>query len=168
MDAKAYAIHRNVSGAMVTKYLRQGMIPSAKQVGRKWIIDPIKADQELDAALGRNNQKLSPSKIKTEEYIDKTQKTPMPSLAANRAIKEMYAARLQKLEFEEKSKKLVPFDELKLKLSKLHLQVRDNLRTIPDRIAPIVAAETDPAKIHNIITLEIRECLEGLKTIDIS
>ena len=168
MDAKAYAIHRNVSGAMVTKYLRQGMIPSAKQVGRKWIIDPNKADQELDAALGRNNQKLNPVKINKTEYIDQSQKTPMPSLAANRAIKEMYAARLQKLEFEEKSKKLVPYDELKLKLSKLHLQVRDNLRTIPDRISPIVAAETDPSKIHSLITTEIRECLEGLKTIDIS
>ena len=166
MDAKAYAIHRKVSGAMVTKYLQQGMIPSAKQVGRKWIIDPEKADQELDLALGRANQ--TTTKIKPTEYIDQSQKSPMPSLAANRAIKEMYAARLQKLEFEERSKKLVPFDELKLKLSKLHIQVRDNLRTIPDRIAPIVAAETDAAKIHNIITLEIRECLEGLKTIDIS
>ena len=68
----------------------------------------------------------------------------------------------------EKSKKLVPFDELKLQLSKLHLQVRDNLRTIPDRISPIIAAETDSAKIHSIISSEIRECLEGLKTIDIS
>ena len=166
MDAKAYAIHRKVSGAMVTKYLQNGMIPSAKQVGRKWYIDPEKADQELNNALGRTGDTLT--KIKQDTYIDKSQKTPMPSLAANRAIKEMYAARLQKLEFEEKSKKLVPFDELKLQLSKLHLQVRDNLRTIPDRISPIIAAETDSAKIHSIISSEIRECLEGLKTIDIS
>jgi len=166
MDAKAYAIHRKVSGAMVTKYLQNGMIPSAKQVGRKWYIDPEKADQELNNALGRTGDTLT--KIKPDTYIDKSQKTPMPSLAANRAIKEMYAARLQKLEFEEKSKKLVTFDELKLQLSKLHLQVRDNLRTIPDRISPIIAAETDSAKIHSIISSEIRECLEGLKTIDIS
>ena len=122
MDAKAYAIHRKVSGAMITKYLKNGMIPSAKQIGRKWYIDPQKADIELDAALGRTEKIVS--KIPTKEYIDQSQKTPMPSLAANRAIKEMYAARLQKLEFEEKSKKLVPYDELKLKLSKLHLQVR--------------------------------------------
>ena len=40
MDAKAYAIHRKVSGAMVTKYLQQGMIPSANQIGRKLYIDP--------------------------------------------------------------------------------------------------------------------------------
>ncbi len=166
MDAKAYAIHRKVSGAMITKYLKNGMIPSAKQIGRKWFIDPQKADVELDAALGRTEKVAT--KIPSREYIDQSQKTPMPSLAANRAIKEMYAARLQKLEFEEKSKKLVPYDELKLKLSKLHLQVRDNLRTIPDRISPIVAAETDPSKIHSLISTEIRECLEGLKTIDIS
>ena len=166
MDAKAYALHRKVSGAMITKYLQNGMIPSAKQVGRKWIIDPTKADQELDAALGRTNQVAT--KIKPNEYIDKSQKTPMPSLAANRAIKEMYAARLQKLEFEERSKKLVPYDELKLELAKLHLQVRDNLRTIPDRISAIVAAETDASKIHSIISSEIRDCLEGLKSIDIS
>ena len=166
MDVKAYAIHRKVSGAMITKYIKNGMIPSAKQIGRKWYIDPQKADIELDAALGRTEKVVT--KIQPKEYIDQSQKTPMPSLAANRAIKEMYAARLQKLEFEEKSKKLVPYDELKLKLSKLHLQVRDNLRTIPDRISPIVAAETDPSKIHNLISTEIRECLEGLKSIDIS
>ena len=167
MDAKAYAEHRNVSGAMVTKYLQNGFIPSAKQIGRKWYIDPELADKELDAALGRD--KAKDTKIKPDEYIENTPKqAPLPSLAANRAIKEMYAARLQKLEFEERSKKLVPYDQLKLQLSKLHLTVRDNLRTIPDRIAPLVAAETDPAKIHSIITNEIRDCLEGLKTIDIS
>ena len=166
MDAKAYAEHRGVSKAMVTKYLQNGFIPSAKQIGRKWYIDADKADEELYAALGRDQSKEP--KIKPSEYIDISQKTPLPSLAANRAIKEMYAARISKLEFEERSKKLVPLDQLKLELSKLHLSVRDNLRTIPDRIAPIVAAETDPARIHSIISSEIRDCLEGLKTIDIS
>ena len=118
MDAKAYAEHRNVSGAMVTKYLQNGFIPSAKQIGRKWYIDPEQADKELDAALGRD--KAKDTKIKPDEYIEKTPKqAPLPSLAANRAIKEMYAARLQKLEFEERSKKLVPFDELKAKLDPL-------------------------------------------------
>ena len=39
MDAKAYAEHRGVSKAMVTKYLQNGFIPSAKQIGRKWYID---------------------------------------------------------------------------------------------------------------------------------
>ena len=32
MDAKAYAEHRNLSGAMVTKYLQNGFIPSANKL----------------------------------------------------------------------------------------------------------------------------------------
>mgnify|MGYP005707960111 FL=1 len=68
MDAKAYAIHRKVSGAMITKYLKNGMIPSAKQIGRKWYIDPQKADIELDAALGRTEKVIT--KIQPKEYIN--------------------------------------------------------------------------------------------------
>ena len=68
MDAKAYAEHRGVSKAMVTKYLQNGFIPSAKQIGRKWYIDADKADEELNAALGRDQSKEP--KIKPSEYIE--------------------------------------------------------------------------------------------------
>ena len=164
MDAKEYAKHRNVSGAMVTKYLQQGMIPSAIRKGRKWVIDAEQADKDLQERLQVPDSKPNVQKLNLATGHQQS----LPSLAANRAIREMYAARITKLEFEERSKKLVPLDELKLQLAKLHLVVRDNLRTIPDRIAPIVAAETDQAKIHSIILQEIRQCLEGLKGIDIS
>jgi hypothetical protein len=40
--------------------------------------------------------------------------------------------------------------------------VRDALRTIPDRVAPIVAAETDQAAIHALLLKEIGQALEGL------
>jgi len=166
MDAKAYAEHRKVSAPMVTKYLQQGMIPSAKRIGRKWIIDAELADKDLEKTLNPNEKKAKQKTTKLD--LRSGHQTPLPSLAANRAIREMYAARITKLEFEERSKKLVPVDELKLELAKLHLVVRDNLRTIPDRIAPLVAAETDKGKIHSIILQEIRQCLEGLKSFDIS
>ena len=162
MDAKEYAKHRNVSGAMVTKYLQQGMIPSAKRKGRKWVIDAELADKDLAERLQVPDRKQNVQKLN----LKSGHQQPLPSLAANRAIREMYAARITKLEFEERSKKLVPVDEVKLELAKLHLMVRDNLRTIPDRIAPLLAAETDKGKIHSIILEEIRQCLEGLKSFD--
>tara|TARA_R100000278_G_C5459216_1_gene160239 strand:+ start:188 stop:682 length:495 start_codon:yes stop_codon:yes gene_type:complete len=164
MDAKEYAQHRNVSGAMVTKYLQQGMIPSAIRKGRKWVIDPVQADKDLAERLQTVEKKPNVQKLNLKTGHQQS----LPSLAANRAIREMYAARITKLEFEERSKKLVPLEELRMELAKLHLVVRDNLRTIPDRIAPLVAAETDQAKIHSIILQEIRQCLEGLKSVDIS
>ena len=164
MDAKEYAQHRNVSGAMVTKYIQQGMIPSAIRKGRKWVIDAEQADKDLAERLQTVEKKPNVQKLNLRTGHQQS----LPSLAANRAIREMYAARITKLEFEERSKKLVPLEELRMELAKLHLVVRDNLRTIPDRIAPLVAAETDQAKIHSIILKEIRQCLEGLKSVDIS
>jgi hypothetical protein len=53
-------------------------------------------------------------------------------------------------------------NELKMRLVKLHMGVRDALRTIPDRVAPIVAAEIDQAKIHAMLLKEIGQALEGL------
>tara|TARA_B100000965_G_scaffold406812_1_gene448924 strand:- start:5198 stop:5713 length:516 start_codon:yes stop_codon:yes gene_type:complete len=166
IDAKAYAEHRNVSGAMVTKYLQQGMIPSAQRIGRSWKIDPVLADKELAEVLGEAKPKKKPEK-KVELDIQNGHQTGTPSFAANRAIKELYAARIAKLDFEERSKKLVSLSEVKLKLARLHIAVRDNLRSVPDRIAPVVAAETDQSRIHAAILKEIGIALEGLKEYDI-
>jgi hypothetical protein len=90
------------------------------------------------------------------------QAAAIPSFAQSRAIREAYAARLTRLEFDQRSAKLVDKNELKMRLAKLHMGVRDSLRTIPDRVAPIVAAETDQAKIHAMLLKEIGQALESL------
>jgi phage terminase Nu1 subunit (DNA packaging protein) len=41
-------------------------------------------------------------------------------------------------------------------------QVRDSLLNIPARISPILAAERDTKKVNEILTNEIRQCLENL------
>lgn len=169
MDASEYAKHRGVSKPMVTKYLSQGMIPSARKIGRSWRIDAQQADLELDAALdrthgGKNGVPPEPPAQETASIGSPTRS--IPSLAENRSIREFYAARIAKLDYEQRAGKLIPKDELRLKLAKLHLAVRDNLRTIPDRVAPVLAAETDQAKIHAILIKEIGLALEGLKGFD--
>jgi hypothetical protein len=39
---------------------------------------------------------------------------------------------------------------------------RDALLSIPDRVAALVAAETDPARVHAILSNELRQALHGL------
>ena len=90
------------------------------------------------------------------------QAAAIPSVAQSRAIREAYAARLTRLEYDQRSAKLVDKNELKMRLAKLHMALRDSLRTIPDRVAPIVAAETDQAKIHAMLLKEIGQALESL------
>lgn len=166
MDASEYAKHRGVSKPMVTKYLREGKIQSARKIGRTWQIDPEQADRELDASLDRSHG--GKNGVPPEPPIQTSQSNPrsIPSLAENRSIREFYAARIAKLDYEQRAGKLIPKDELRLKLAKMHLAVRDNLRTIPDRVAPVLAAETDQAKIHAILIKEIGLALEGLKSFD--
>jgi hypothetical protein len=155
MNAAQYAKHRGVSRVQVHKYIKAGQI-TAKRVGNNYEIDPAVADGELS----RNLNPATGGRPAAREQVPSTQ--GIPPLADSRAIREAYAARIIKLEYEEKAGKLVDKGELKLKLAKLHMAVRDALRTIPDRVAPILAAETNQAKIHAMLLKEIGQALEGL------
>ena len=169
MNAAEYARHRGVSRQQVTNYIKTGKI-TVERVGAGYRIDPAVADAELDRNLnqgwggrggGPAGRDLEPSTPKVTTAAAPPQ-TGIPSYADSRAIRERYAAMILRLEYEEKSGKLVEKGELKLKLAKLHMAVRDALRTIPDRVAPILAAETDQAKIHAMLLKEIGQALEGL------
>lgn len=161
MNAAEYARRRGVSKQQVHKYIEGGKI-TAKRVGGRWEIDPEQADRELSQRLApdRGGRKGQPVRQ------DDAMAPPAPggpSFAQARTMREAYAAQIMKLEFLQKSGQLVDKNELKLKLVKLHMAVRDSLRTIPDRVAPVVAAETDQSKIHALLLKEIGQALEGLQ-----
>lgn len=87
-----------------------------------------------------------------------------PSYAQSRAVRELYAAKLLKLEHEERIGKLVPADQVKVDAFKTARTVRDGLLNIPDRVAHILAAETDPARVHHLLSNELRTVLSRLST----
>ena len=188
MNAAEYAQRLGISKVQVTKYIQSGQI-TAKRVGRAYEIDPAVADRELEANLSLNNGSrkarsaldIGPSPVASKSpggsrpssaassassSGSSAPETPTASYATARAIREQYAAMLLKLEYEQKNGQLVSKDQMKLKLSKLHLAVRDSLRTIPDRVAPVLAAEVDQTKIHTLLLKEIGQALEGLQGYD--
>lgn len=85
-----------------------------------------------------------------------------PTYAESRAIREAYQARLARLDYEERSGKLVNADQVKADAFKAGRTVRDALLNISGRIAHQLASETDPARISARIDAEIREALKGL------
>ena len=163
MDAKEYAKHRGVSPTQISKFIKEGKIPSARRQGRGYVIDPEQADRELDEAIApdRGGRTGGPDSLNST-----ARGAAGMSYANARAFRETYAARILKLEFDQKSGRLVDKNELKLRLAKLHMAVRDSLRTVPDRVAPVLAAETDQVKIHAILLKEIGQALEGLQGFD--
>lgn len=166
MNLLQYAKDRGVEYTQLSKWAGQGRFSSdaVRKDGRKWIVaDAQELDRQVAAAKApdRGGRGGAPA-IDQALVQQQNQAAAIPSFAQSRAIREAYAARLTRLEFDQRSGKLVDKAELKMRLAKLHMSVRDALRTIPDRVAPIVAAETDQAKIHAMLLKEIGQALEGL------
>lgn len=166
MNLLQYAQDRGVEYTQLSKWAGQGRFSTdaLRKEGRKWIVaDPQELDRQVAAAKApdRGGRGGAPA-IDQALVQQQNQAAAIPSFAQSRAIREAYAARLTRLEFDQRSGKLVDKAELKMRLARLHMSVRDALRTIPDRVAPIVAAETDQAKIHAMLLKEIGQALEGL------
>ncbi|MCF6147284.1 MAG: hypothetical protein E3K37_01350 [Candidatus Kuenenia sp.] len=73
-------------------------------------------------------------------------------------------ARARKAEFEvlELTKILVPAKDVESAAFEIARQVQDALLNIPDRLAALLAAETDKIKIHEMLEKEIDLALEKL------
>ena len=82
-----------------------------------------------------------------------------PSFAQSRAIKEAYNARLAKLSYEEKSGALVRTDTVKVAWFNTLRVLRDRALNLPDRLAPLLAAETDPKIVRDLLEEELRTVL---------
>ena len=81
-------------------------------------------------------------------------------LAESKAMREHFKALLTELEYKERSGELVPAkDVTDCAFEKARL-LRDQMLNIPARISPILAAERDVKKCHEILEKEIRQCLE--------
>lgn len=166
MNLLQYAEDRKVEYTQLSKWAGQGRFTSdaLRKEGRRWMVaDAQELDRQVAAAKApdRGGRGGAPA-IDQALVQQQNQAAAIPSFAQSRAIREAYAARLTRLEYDQRSGRLVDKAELKMKLAKLHMAVRDSLRTIPDRVAPIVAAETDQAKIHAMLLKEIGQALEGL------
>ena len=161
---KEYAAKSNVAYTTLTRWAATGRLTNLKKVGRTYEIkDKDALDKEIAGTISPDRGGLGGAPNIDENLRKEGQASGgLPSFNRSRAIREAFAARLCELEYRQKSEKLVDKSQLKLQLAKLHMGLRDSLKAIPDRVAPIIAAETEQRKIHEMLTQEIRDALEGL------
>lgn len=151
LSIRAYAKHRGVSDAAVRRAIddkRITLLPDGQ-------IDPEIADKEWD----ENTDK---------RFQPKPAVSPVPepstgiSLQKSRANKELFEALLKKLEYEEKSGKLVDRAKVEMEAFAAARVARDRLLLIPDRVAPIIIGETDMFEIKRVLREEIIRSLQNL------
>ncbi|MGE3624379.1 MAG: hypothetical protein AB7H77_10990 [Bdellovibrionales bacterium] len=163
LSITAYARHRGVSHVAVLKAIKAGRIEKEPD----GTIDPEKAD----AAWTRNTNQAQQRKAAkpseqqrnhtdAEAHVGPPIVNSGPSFAQSRAIKEAYNARLAKLAYEEKSGALVRADSIKVSWFNVLRVLRDRTLNLPDRLAPMLAAETDPKTVRDMLDEELRKILD--------
>lgn len=150
LSQRAYAKHRGVALSAVQKAISTGRI-STMADGR---IDPGVADGEWAA-----NTKARPPAVRRQQGEDEGDAFGAAQYSKARAVREHYQARLAKIEYEERVGSLVSKDEVQVAAFNTHRVIRDAMLNIPDRIAAMLAAETDEAKCYEILATEIRKAL---------
>jgi hypothetical protein len=182
LSIRGYARHRKVSHTAVRKALATGRITSSPD----GTIDASAADQQWATSTNlskpRNSVTGVPKKRRApgapsdalgtpglEDAIAPPANEPgatrlVSSYAASRAAREAYLARLAKLDFEERSGKLVDADQVRAQIFGLGRRLRDTLMGLPDRLAPVLTGQTDQAVIHRILSDELATSLAELSS----
>ena len=75
----------------------------------------------------------------------------------------IFRARARKLDFELRSGKLIPSDEVKVKWFTLVRQIRDKLLAMPVKLAPQLAALNDVREVRELLDAEITALLRALQ-----
>ncbi len=157
MSQRAYARHRGVALYAVQVAIKKGRISTTAD-GQ---IDSDVADREWEANTRKDPPKV---KVNSRRAADDDPDPSGESFSVSqytkaRAVREHYQARLAKLEYEEKVGSLVSKDEVKVEAYNKFRTYRDGMLNIPDRVSSVLAAESDAAKVHAILTAEIRKAL---------
>ena len=106
---------------------------------------------------GKGKAKATTSKKDTQTGKD----TQDLSYAQARTERERIKAKKEKVEYDLLIGKLVDSEEVRISAFNRARILRDAMFNIPDRISTILAAESNPRKVHQILFKEIRIALEG-------
>jgi hypothetical protein len=156
MGVTEYARHRGVTLTEVQEAVMNGRISYTLQGTRK-IINPRKADVEWASTID-----LAKSKTAMDDPTYTPVNTRAPPFQESRAIREAYAARIAKLDYEQKKGDLINKDLVKRQSVATASIIKNNMRQIPIKVAAALAAETDSHKIEMMLNKEIDEALEEL------
>lgn len=165
VSLRGYAKHRAVSLKAVQKAIHAGRIRTTSD-GK---VDVEQADADWERNTGPRQRSIAPSSPPPRRAPAPAPDLPprgqdaavAPPLdyARARAVRENYLARLAKIEYEERLGKLVSRDEVQVAAFNKFRTFRDGMLNIPDRVSAMLAAESDPVKVHATLTTEIRKAL---------
>lgn len=171
VSQREYARRRGISHVAVQRAIKAGRISAVdgkvnpEQADREWV-----QNTDLSKPLNRitGDPKRGRPAGKQPEAVELAGEGKASGggsgYAKARATREIYQAQLARLELERQQGILVRADEVRAAAFDAHRRTRDHLITLPERIAAIVAATTDPAEVQRILDDEIERICHELSS----
>lgn len=162
-----YAAHLGASKAYVTKLGHQGRLVEREINGKKLI------DVELTDRLIRNTTDMSKAGNGANAAPGRAPSAAIAPIADGgkvdaifrqaQAQERAYNAKMAELDYKKAIGEVVLAADVEAELSRVFATFREAMMQIPSRVAAVVAAESDEAKVHRLIADEIRGALLQLK-----
>jgi hypothetical protein len=167
VSLREYARRRGVSAMAVSKAAKTGRITleggkvNVETANRDWPANTNPAQSVVGpAALGAIGDPPAMQEP-AEEGANGTQNGGKNGGASGqygqaRAIREGYLARIAKIDYETQAGALVAAETVRVAAFNAARTARDSLLSMPDRLAPVLAGESDQFEVHRIMSEEIR------------
>lgn len=155
MTQAEFARHRGVSRPTVSEYKRKGLLVMKDERLVDVVASEARLASSLDQSRGGDRSQGSAS----------GKKKPAAGGGAYMAAKirgmEAVADR-QELETKKLANELLEREETHRKAFTLARNAQESMMGIADRMAPLLAAEADPAKVHAMLSDELRNVAQDL------
>lgn len=146
ISQKNMAAALEVSAALVSDYVRRGMPLESVELARAWRAENVR----VRAGADRSALSSSSSVPGTPDYY------------TSRAVREAEEARLSQLKRMELEGGLIRLDAVRTVAAGVLASTREALLQIPARMATVLAAESCPVRVHQLIETEIHQALAHL------
>jgi len=123
-------------------------------INSRWGKDNLKEQPSADA----------PSEAEVKEAAEAAGIDVTVSISEAQRLKTVYEAALKKLEFEQSKGNYIEAAEICKAAFEAARQARDQFLAIPDRCAPLLAAETETFEVRKLLTEEINHVLNQYET----
>jgi phage terminase Nu1 subunit (DNA packaging protein) len=156
MSQAEYARHRGKSRQYISKLAQAGVLVMRGGKVDVRASDTVLDDRPVDVVEERASAPQS------RPVADSLGGQTSTSFGQARTVEMVFRAKLRKLEFETRQGKLIEAELVRKTISDAARGVRDGILAIPDRLATVLAAESDPKKVHVTLKTELSRELEAL------
>jgi len=140
ISQKALAEALGLSEAAVSQHAARGMPTQSIEAATAWRIENLEPRVRMQAADGSDSYRQA------------------------RTRRERANAAKAELELAEAAGALVSVDQVRDGLARVFLQLKEALLSMPNRLAPVLAAEADIAAVHQILQSGIEQALRDAIT----